>query len=156
MNKKYPIVILDDDAIILRTLQETLKLEGYTCFGSTHANEALDFIKKQTCAVVLSDQRMAEISGTEFLKQVKAIQENCSRLLITGVLVSDMFLEAINKAEVFRCLAKPWVREQLLKTIEDAYAFFEKKLANEEAQQALLSTNQTLLEENIQLRSKLK
>jgi|GEM_PF-1950802 len=156
MNKKYPIVILDDDVIILRTLQETLKLEGYTCFGSTHANEALDFIKKQTCAVVLSDQRMAEISGTEFLKQVKAIQENCSRLLITGVLVSDMFLDAINKAEVFRCLAKPWVREQLLKTIEDAYAFFEKKLANEEAQQALLSTNQTLLEENIQLRSKLK
>ena len=133
MNKKYPIVILDDDVIILHTLQETLKLEGYTCFGSTHANEALDF-----------------------MKQVKAIQENCSRLLITGVLVSDMFLDAINKAEVFRCLAKPWVREQLLKTIEDAYAFFEKKLANEEAQQALLSTNQTLLEENIQLRSKLK
>ena len=67
-----------------------------------------------------------------------------------------MFLEAINTAEVFRCLAKPWVREQLLKTIEDAYAFFEKKLANEEAQQALIETNQALLEENIQLRNKLK
>ena len=156
MNKKYPIVILDDDAVILRTLQETLKREGYVCFGSTHASEALDFIKQQTCAVVLSDQRMAEISGTEFLKQVKGIQESCSRLLITGVLVSDMFLEAINTAEVFRCLAKPWVREQLLKIVEDAYAFFEKKLASKEAQQALIETNQALLEENIQLRNKLK
>lgn len=156
MNKKYPIVILDDDAIILRTLQETLKLEGYTCFGSTHVKEALDFIKQQTCAVVLSDQRMAEMTGTEFLKQVRDIQETCSRLLITGVLVSDMFLEAINTAEVFRCLAKPWVREQLLKIVGDAYAFFEKKLAYEEARQALLATNQALLEENIQLRSKLK
>jgi len=156
MNKKYPIVILDDDAVILRTLQETLKIEGYVCFGSTHAKEALDFIKQQTCAVVLSDQRMAEMSGTEFLKQVKEIQETCSRLLITGVLVSDMFLEAINTAEVFRCLAKPWVREQLLKIVEDAYVFFEKKLAHEEARKALLSANQALLDENIQLRNKLK
>ena len=153
MNKKYPIVILDDDSAILRALQETLKLEGYTCFGSVHAKEALNFIKQQTCAVVLSDQRMAEISGTDFLKQVKDIQETCSRLLITGVLVSDMFLEAINSAEVFRCLAKPWIREQLLKTVEDAYSFFEKKLAGQEAQRALLETNQALLEENIQLRT---
>lgn len=156
MNRKYPIVILDDDAAILRALQETLKREGYTCFGSTHAKEALEFIKQQTCAVVLSDQRMAEISGTDFLKQVKELQESCSRLLITGVLVSDMFLEAINTAEVFRCLAKPWVREQLLETVDAAYTFFERKLAGEEAQQALLETNQALLEENIQLRNQLK
>lgn len=156
MNRKYPIVILDDDAAILRALQETLKREGYTCFGSTHAKEALEFIKQQTCAVVLSDQRMAEISGTDFLKQVKELQESCSRLLITGVLVSDMFLEAINTAEVFRCLAKPWVREQLLETVDAAYTFFERKLADKEAQQALLETNQALLEENIQLRNQLK
>ena len=156
MNRKYPIVILDDDAAILRALQETLKREGYTCFGSTHAKEALEFIKQQTCAVVLSDQRMAEISGTDFLKQVKELQGSCSRLLITGVLVSDMFLEAINTAEVFRCLTKPWVREQLLETVDAAYTFFERKLADEEAQQALLETNQALLEENIQLRNQLK
>ena len=67
--------------------------------------------------------------------------------------ISDMFLEAINVAEVFRCLAKPWMREQLLKTVEEAYVFFQEKMANEEAYQALLDSNQKLFEENLRLRS---
>ena len=65
---------------------------------------------------------------------------------------SEMFLEAINKAEVFRCLAKPWMREHLIQTIKEAYSAFEIKLAYEEAHQALLETNQQLIDENIQLR----
>ncbi len=151
--KKYPILILDDDDAILKALQETLRLEGYVCFGSTHVEEALDFIKKNRVAVALSDQRMTEMKGTCFLQQVKMLQETCSRVLITGVLVSDMFLEAINVAEVLRCLAKPWTRPQLLNVIADAYKTFEIKLANEEAHQALLEVNQRLVEENEQLRS---
>ena len=86
------------------------------------------------------------------MQQVKEKQPKCSRILITGVLTSEMFLEAINKAEVFRCLAKPWMREHLIQTIKEAYSAFEIKLAYEEAHQALLETNQQLIDENIQLR----
>lgn len=152
MKKKHPILILDDDEAILKALLETLKLENYVAYGSIHAKEALDFLSQKTFAVALSDQRMAELSGTYFLQQVKAIQPNCSRVLITGVLTSDMFLEAINRAEVFRCLAKPWMREHLIQTINEAYSAFETKLAYEEAHRALLETNQRLIDENIQLR----
>lgn len=151
--KDYPILILDDDAAILKALQETLKIEGYTCFGTIHAQEALEFISKNTVAVALSDQRMAEMKGTYFLQQIKNLQESCSRVLITGVLVSDMFLEAINLAEIFRCLAKPWTRDQLLKVISEAYKNFEVKLASEEAYQALLDVNQRLVDENAHLRN---
>ena len=153
MKKDYPILILDDDNAILKALQETLSLEGYVCFGTTKAKEAIEYAQKNTIAVVLSDQRMTDMSGTCFLQQIKQIQPMCSRILITGVLESDMFLKAINVAEVFRCLAKPWMREQLLKVIEEAYVFFQEKIANEEAYQALLDSNQKLLEENLQLRS---
>lgn len=151
--KNYPILILDDDAAILKALQETLKLEGYTCFGTVHAREALEFIKKNTVAVALSDQRMAEMKGTHFLQQIKSIQESCSRVLITGVLVSDMFLEAINLAEIFRCLAKPWTRDQLLSIISEAYKNFEVKLASEKAYQVLLDVNHRLVNENEHLRN---
>ena len=48
-----------------------LKQEGYECEGTTQAQEALEKIKAQTFAVVLSDQRMAEMPGTQFLQQVK-------------------------------------------------------------------------------------
>ena len=152
MKQTYPILILDDDEAILKALLETLKLEGYVCQGTTHAKEALELLPQKTFAVVLSDQRMAELNGTYFLQQVKEIQPKCSRILITGVLTSEMFLEAINKAEVFRCLAKPWMREHLIQTIKEAYSAFEIKLAYEEAHQALLETNQQLIDENIQLR----
>ena len=153
MKKDYPILILDDDNAILKALQETLSLEGYVCFETTKAKEAIEYAQKNTIAVVLSDQRMTDMSGTCFLQQIKQIQPMCSRILITGVLESDMFLKAINVAEVFRCLAKPWMREQLLKVIEEAYVFFQEKIDNEEAYQALLDSNQKLLEENLQLRS---
>ena len=152
MKKTYPILILDDDEAILKALLETLKLEGYLCQGTIHAKEALELLSQETFAVVLSDQRMAEINGTYFLQQVKEMQPKCSRILITGVLTSEMFLEAINEAEVFRCLAKPWMREHLIQIIKEAYSTFETKLAYEEAHHALLETNQRLMDENIQLR----
>ena len=152
MKKTYPILILDDDEAILKALLETLKLEDYTCSGTIHAKEALELLSQETFAVVLSDQRMAELNGTYFLQQVKELQPKCSRILITGVLTSEMFLEAINTAEVFRCLAKPWMREHLIQIIKEAYSAFETKLAYAEAHQALLETNQRLIDENIQLR----
>ena len=71
MKKTYPILILDDDEAILKALLETLKLEGYTCSGTIHAKEALELLSQETFAVVLSDQRMAELNGTYFLQQVK-------------------------------------------------------------------------------------
>ena len=150
--KTYPLLILDDDAPILLALEETLRQEGYMCEGTTRAQEALEKIKQQTFAVVLSDQRMAEMPGTLFFQQVKQVQPMCSRVLITGVLSSDMFLKAINEAEVFRCLAKPWTREQLLKTIADAYQAFEIKQSQEATVKSLLDANRKLLEENLQLR----
>ena len=152
MKKTYPVLILDDDEAILKALLETLKLEDYVCYGTTHAKEALELLSQKIFAVVLSDQRMAELSGTYFLQQVKEKQPKCSRILITGVLTSDMFLEAINNAEIFRCLAKPWMREHLIQMINEAYSAFEIKLACESAHNALLEANQRLVDENIQLR----
>lgn len=153
--KNYPLLILDDDAPILLALQETLRQEGYECEGTTRAREALEKIEKQTFAIVLSDQRMAEMPGTQFLQQVKQAQPMCSRVLITGVLSSDMFLKAINDAEVFHCLAKPWTREQLLNTISEAYQAFEVKQAQQATIQSLLEANRKLLDENLQLRKAL-
>ena len=148
----YPLLILDDDQPILNALQETLKLEGYECFGTVHANDALTFLQKRKFSVVLTDQRMAEMPGTQFLKQVKVVQPWCTRVLLTGVLTSDMFLEAINEAEIFRCLPKPWMRQQLISVVKDAYHYFEKNWAHEKAVQSLLEVNQKLVDENVHLR----
>lgn len=151
MKSAYPLLILDDDGAILKALQDTLTFEGYRCFATSHVKEALDYTTENTLAVVISDQRMAEMSGTRFLQRLRAQQPLCSRVLITGVLVSDMFLEAINQAEIFRCLAKPWTREQLLQVVKESYWAFEKRWAAESSYKAVLELNEKLVRENIQL-----
>jgi DNA-binding NtrC family response regulator len=151
----YPILILDDDPTILMALQETLKGEGYTCFATSQISEALQALEQKTFAVVISDQRMSAMTGLQFLRQVKEQRKLCTRILITGVLTTEIFLEAINTVEVFRCLPKPWTRSALLASIKDAYQYFEHNIAFPKAHREILQINQQLVEENTRLRRQL-
>ena len=155
MNYKYPILIIDDDYAILMALKETFHMEGFECFATIHAQEALEEAKKETFAFAISDQCMAEMTGTQFFTQLKVISPLTSRILITGVLNNEMFLEAINNAEVFRCLAKPWERETLLKISKEAYEHFEFIAAYHEANRSLNIIKQDLVEENKRLKQNL-
>lgn len=108
-----PILVVDDDEIVLLALTETLSLEGYTITSARSAPEALQYLKNKRYGVILSDHLMPEMTGLEFFNQVKEIQPNASRILITGALNLKTIMQAINKSEVFRILAKPWTREEL-------------------------------------------
>jgi DNA-binding NtrC family response regulator len=151
----YPILILDDDATILMALQETLKGEGYAYFATSKISEALEALEQKTFAVVISDQRMSEMTGLQFLRQVKEQCKLCTRILITGVLTTEIFLEAINTVEVFRCLPKPWMRDTLLASIKEAYQYFEYNIAFPKAHREIFQINQQLVEENAHLRQQL-
>ncbi|MDR2769564.1 MAG: response regulator [Puniceicoccales bacterium] len=151
----YPILILDDDPTILMALQETLKGEGYAYFATSQISEALQALEQKTFAVVISDQRMSAMTGLQFLRQVKKQGKLCARILITGVLTTEIFLEAINTVEVFRCLPKPWTRNSLLAAIKEAYQHFEYNIAFPNAHREILQINQQLVEENTRLRRQL-
>ena len=153
---EYPVLVLDDDAAILVAIQESLKANHYTYFGTSKASEALSELEKTQFAVAISDQRMADMPGLQFLKTLKTQQPLCSCILTTGVLTSEIFLEAINEVNVFRCLRKPWSLEDLMTSIEDAYRHFERQIAFEKAHEAILEINQQLAEENTRLRQQLK
>ena len=152
MNSGPTILILDDDDIILLALEETLKLEGYNCLATSSYKEAVEFLNNNTFSVVLSDQRMADIIGTDFLSFVKKVQPNASRILITGVLSTKTLLDAINTSEVFRFVSKPWIREDLLKIVAEAHDRFNQLQASTELQNNLLGVNKKLAEENKRLR----
>lgn len=156
MSSNPTVLILDDDDIILLALEETLKLEGYRCSATSSFKEAVELLKNNTFSVVLSDQRMADISGTEFLSLVKKVQPNASRILITGVLSTQTLLDAINLSEVFRFVAKPWIREDLLKIVAEAHDRYNQLQARSELQSNLLGVNKKLAEENKRLRQLLE
>src|SRR5271154_2641719 len=116
----HPILIVDDEEIVLVALRDTLLREGYSVVASPHAIHALSVLKQQPFSVVITDQQMPMVTGLEFLAQVREIQPDATRILITAVLSLSTVIDAINKGEIYRFVVKPWLREELLATVRNA------------------------------------
>lgn len=145
--EKNHILVVDDDEIILIALRESLTQKGYYVVTTSNPLDALETLKTQRFAVVISDQRMAEMNGLDFLAQCKVIQPNASRILITGVQNIKTLIQAVNKSEIFRFVGKPWIREELLAAIEAAAQRFRAAFAAEEREAVLLQRIEALEQE---------
>ncbi len=150
------ILCVDDDEIILVALRETIEPEGYTVVVANTPAEAIELIKKQEFAVIMSDQRMPDMTGLEFFNHVKDIQPNSSRILITGVLSLKTIINAVNEGEIYRFLSKPWIREELIVTIHNAFQRYALVSANEQLTEDTLRLNESLAEANNQLGEQLR
>ncbi len=151
-----PVLVVDDEEIILLALRETLAQEGYQVVTVNSPVEGLEKLKEQPFAVILSDQRMAEMTGLEFLAEAKKLQPSASRILITGVLTLKTVIDAVNKGEIFRFLAKPWIREELVATLRNAYQRYVLMEANERLQADTLKLNTQLQAANEELRRRIQ
>jgi response regulator RpfG family c-di-GMP phosphodiesterase len=138
------ILVVDDEKVVLVSLRETLRLQGYEVFAVEDPVEALQLIQKTAFSVILSDQQMPTLTGLEFLAQAKEIQPHSVRILITAVLSLSTVIAAINKGEVYRFIVKPWLREELLVTIKNAVQRYE-----------LVSTNSLLHKQSIAMNQQL-
>lgn len=91
--------------------------------------QALEHFKKSSdFAVIISDQRMPEISGIEFLEKTLEINASPARILFTGFSNIEVTIEAINRAHIYRYLTKPWEPADLLLTAKEAYEKFKLSL----------------------------
>jgi response regulator RpfG family c-di-GMP phosphodiesterase len=146
-----PILVVDDEEIVLVALRDTLAREGYHVVASPHAIHALTVLKDQQFSVVISDQQMPLISGLEFLTQVRQLQPSATRILITAVLTLSTVIDAINKGEIFRFIVKPWLREELLDTVRAAVLRYEEISRNSRLQADTQVMNARLTELNREL-----
>lgn len=119
-NTAYRILIVDDEEIVLVALRDTLRREGYQVVTATNALQGLEILQRDKFAAILTDQMMPLLTGLEFLAQVKQIQPDATRILITAVLNLGTVIDAINKGEIYRFIVKPWLREELLATMRNA------------------------------------
>ncbi|MGC4120507.1 MAG: response regulator [Myxococcales bacterium] len=114
------VLVVDDDALLLRSMKSALDAGGFKAFACESAEDALDFLKAQSVHVVLSDWKMPGMGGVELLRRVKADYPHVQRLLLTGASDPRAAEEAINNAAVFRFLLKPCERARLLETVREA------------------------------------
>ena len=154
-SKSRDILVLDDDPVVLLAITETLEREKYNVQAFSNAREALIAMEQTHFATIISDQRMPEMTGLEFLDKCKHIQSNASRILITGVLTLNTVIEAVNQGEIFRFIAKPWIREEMLATVENAVQRFTLIEANQQLSADTLDLNEKLVSSNAALEEKI-
>ncbi|NUM79271.1 response regulator, partial [bacterium] len=109
-NRKPKILIVDDEVEILKILKKTLE-DDYEIITASKAKDALS--KLDSVKVILSDQRMPEMTGSEFLKKVRETHPDIVRIIMTGYSDMNALIESVNQGEIFRYMSKPWDMETL-------------------------------------------
>ena len=119
--KKAKLLFVDDEERILNALRSVFRAQ-YNVFTASSGPEAMEFLKRFRPHVVISDQRMPEMTGVEFLREVKDIAPHTVRILLTGYSDLASIVGSINDGEVFRFISKPWDNTDIQKTISEAAA----------------------------------
>ena len=110
---KKKVLYVDDEPANLIALKRLFRDEPFDLITETSPMKALSRIETLKPAVVISDQCMPEMQGTEFLKQVEYRHPDCVRIILTGQADLDAAMEAINEGHVFRFIQKPWDNDDL-------------------------------------------
>jgi len=143
-NKKYSILFVDDEENILKALKRLLRKEDYNFLFSLSGTEALQCLKDKTVHVVVSDHRMPQMSGIEFLRIVKDQYPDIIRIILTGYTDIDTITEAINNGYIYKFLLKPWNDENLKLEIKNAIAQYEIVQDNKKLHQKILEQGEEL------------
>lgn len=158
MNTTPPpsILVVDDEPVVLGALKVTLEHEKYHVVTCLSPVKALAILQERSFAVIISDQRMPEMDGLDFLVECRRLHPQTSRILITAVLSLPTIVDAINRGEIFRFVAKPWLREELLATVRNALQRHELVTRNEELQARTQALNAQLIHANGELEQKVR
>jgi response regulator RpfG family c-di-GMP phosphodiesterase len=122
---KPKILLVDDEANVLRALQRVLRREPFEVVATTFPEEAIQKVSEETFSVVVSDQRMPQMEGVQVLEKVREISPDTVRIMLTGYADIQAAVDAINRGAVFRFLAKPWDEEGFRSVIRDAVSYYE-------------------------------
>ena len=123
------LLLLDDEENVLRALVRLLRRDGYNIETASNARQAFEILAAQPVQVIISDQRMPDISGTEFLSRVKDLYPDTVRLILSGYSDFDSLTEAVNRGAVYRFVAKPWDDEELRRMVRDAFRMASVRVA---------------------------
>ncbi|NDV18577.1 response regulator [Pseudodesulfovibrio sp. JC047] len=119
------ILLVDDEPNVLSALRRQLR-DRYRVETATNPAEALDTIDKMDpFSVVVSDFRMPQMNGIEFLNEFKTISPDTTRLMLTGYADLDNAIKAVNDGNVFRFLTKPCEKDLFLRNVKDAVTQYE-------------------------------
>ena len=144
MTQEKRILLVDDEPNITRSIKRICRGKGYDIYVAESAAEALELIPKEGIQVILSDQLMPEMTGSELFEKIQIEFPSVIRILLTGYTAIEGLTSAVNEGAVFRILFKPWEDENLLHTIDDAFDYYFIRDKNKQLTEELKLLNANL------------
>jgi sigma-B regulation protein RsbU (phosphoserine phosphatase) len=138
-----PILYVDDEIDNLTVFNSAFR-RHFKIHVASSAREGLEIMKQNDIQLVISDQRMPEMTGTEFLEKIIPEYPECIRVILTGFSDINAVIEAINNGRVYRYVTKPWEKEEMKIMIDNALETYNLKQQNKKLIEDLLEANKTL------------
>jgi DNA-binding NtrC family response regulator len=125
MADKHPILLVDDEPEILFSLRGLLRRE-FDLYTAQSGAEALEILKQKPIHVIMTDQRMPEMTGVELLRRARGESPEAIRIVFTGYADIKSVVDAINHGQIYRYLTKPWDPDELTAMLHEACAQYER------------------------------
>ncbi len=141
---KIKVLYVDDEENNLLSFKATFRMK-YQIFTAISAQDAILILKENPqISVIITDQRMPEMTGVEFLESILDTYPDPVRLLLTGYADINAVIDAVNKGQIYHYLSKPWKEEELSETIDKAHEIYLDKISQKEFNQQILRVNDQL------------
>lgn len=143
-NQKIRILYVDDEVGNLVGFKSTFR-QLYDIKTAVSGKEGIEILDANPdIEIIITDQRMPEMTGVEFLSAIKEKHSEPIRILLTGYTDFSALVEAINKGQIYRYLQKPWNEEEIKVVVNQAYEIFDLRRKNKELMKSLERANEQL------------
>ncbi len=144
MNKeKITILYVDDEMNNLISFKAVFRIK-YNVLTAISGDEATKILRNNVVNIIITDQRMPQMTGVEFLESILDEFPDPIRILLTGYADMNAVIDAVNKGKIFHYLTKPWNEEELDITIMRAFDIYKQKIEEREMTNKLSLSNEQL------------
>jgi response regulator RpfG family c-di-GMP phosphodiesterase len=143
LEEKIRILYVDDEENNLQAFKATFRRD-YKVALAISAKEGRDYLLQNEVDIIITDQRMPEETGVDFLASIIPLYPNPIRILLTGYTDIQAVIDAINKGQVYHYLTKPWEEDYMRTVIKNAYEVFSLRNENKKLTEELIKSNEQL------------
>lgn len=154
-DKTHTVLCVDGEKPILSSLKRLLRKESFNLLTASSCREGLGLLKKNDVHLIISDQRMPEMSGTKFLSKVKEKYPDTIRIVLTGYTEVDTIRDAINDGHIYKFILKPWNDDNIKNEIKKSLEQYDLIQANRSLNKIITQKNKELEEINKNLEEKI-
>ena len=130
-SKKHCLLVVDDEPDVCDSIHDLLRHE-FQILKAPSAAEGVRLMQEKEVHIIMTDQRMPNVSGVELLKNVRHRHPQSIRLLFTGFADLEAIIEAINHGHIFKFVKKPWQPEELLAVVREAAHEYDRLVDQDE------------------------